>query len=115
MIYRRQSCLDIIRLELYQIDFLFTVCAYLSIGQACNRYTVLHIFRQVLFWAGNQDNHQKIKNPCYPMKIFLGMQQFFFFFLKIKIKNGLLKKKREFQLPQSSKFFCENNIDWSLG
>ena len=25
----------------------------------CTIYTVLHIFRQVLFWAGNQGNHQK--------------------------------------------------------
>ena len=24
-------------------------------------YTVLHMFRQVLFWAGNQGNHQKEK------------------------------------------------------
>ena len=24
-----------------------------------NCYTVLHMFTQVLFWAGNQGNHQK--------------------------------------------------------
>ena len=24
-------------------------------------YTVLHMFTQLLFWAGNQDNHQKFR------------------------------------------------------
>ena len=46
-------------------------------------YTVLHIFRQVLFWAGNQDNHQKFKNPCYPIKMIFEMQHFFF-----EVKNS---------------------------
>ena len=32
-------------------------------------YTVLHIFRQVLFGAGNQGNHQNFENPCFPSNV----------------------------------------------
>jgi hypothetical protein len=41
------------------------------------KYTVLHMFTQVLFWAGNQDNHQKglgIKWHEEHFGIFLGSQ-----------------------------------------
>ena len=45
-------------------------------------YTVLHIFRQVLFWAGNQGNHQNFDPSLLSYKcwlIFIGMKQKFFF------------------------------------
>ena len=32
-------------------------------------YTVLHVFRQVLFGAGNQGNHQNFENSCYPINV----------------------------------------------
>ena len=48
-----------------------------------NRYTVLHIFRQVMFGVGNQGNHQNLEKSLLSYKcwlIFIGMKQFFFFF-----------------------------------
>ena len=57
-------------------------------------YTVLHIFRQVMFLAGNQGNHQNFEKSLLSYKcwlIFIGMKQtkkkFENFFL-----NGWLKK-----------------------
>ena len=58
-------------------------------------YTVLHMFRQVLFGAGNQSNHQNFKKSLLSCKcglIFIGMKQKKIFFLKNKIQNGRLKK-----------------------
>ena len=34
---------------------------FLERGASEARYTVLHIFGQVLFWAGNQGNHQNFE------------------------------------------------------
>jgi hypothetical protein len=51
-------------------------------------YTVLHIFAQVLFWAGNQGNHQNVDPSVLPYKsglIFEGMNQKKLFFSK-KVK-----------------------------
>ena len=59
------------------------------------KYTVLHMFRQVLFGAGNQSNHQNFKKSLLSCKcglIFIGMKQKKIFFLKNKIQNGRLKK-----------------------
>ena len=78
-------------------------------------YTVLHIFRQVLFGPGNQGNHQNFNLSLLSYKcwlIFIGMKQKKG---KFKIQNGRLKKKWEFQLPQFSIFFRQNFRDWSLG
>ena len=60
------------------------------------KYTVLHIFVQVLFLAGNQGNHQNFEPSILPYKfglIFMGMKQYIFFFSKISqsflgSKNG---------------------------
>ena len=44
-------------------------------------YTVLHIFRQVLFGAENQGNHQNFEKSLLSHKcwlIFIGMKQNFF-------------------------------------
>ena len=66
-------------------------------------YTVLHIFRQVLFWAGNQGNHQN--------------------FEKNKNQNGRLKKNEIFNSPNSQYFFVKiagigpyvSRINWFEG
>ena len=34
----------------------------------CYKYTLLHIFAQVLFWAGNQGNHHNFDPSLLPMK-----------------------------------------------
>ena len=59
-----------------------------------NTYTVLHIFRQVLFWAGNQGNHQNFKKSLLSYKcwlIFLGWSK-----KKIKMADS---KKLRFSTP----------------
>ena len=41
-------------------------------------YTELHMFMQLLFWAGNQSNHQNFDPSLLPKKlwlIFMGMKQ----------------------------------------
>ena len=50
-------------------------------------YTVLHMFRQVLFGAGNQSNDQNFEKSLLTNKlwhVFMGMKQKFFFFSKKK-------------------------------
>ena len=86
--------------------------------ESCNKYTVLHIFRQVLVWAENQFNHQNSEKSLLSYKLSLisiGMKQKKYFFLKRKIQNGRLEKTPIFQLRQFSIFFCENFMNWSLG
>ena len=81
-------------------------------------YTVLHIFRQVLFGAGNQGNHQNFEKSLLSYKcwlIFIGMKQKKIFFLKNKIQNGRLKKTEFFNYPQKLSNCRQNFTDWSLG
>ena len=81
-------------------------------------YTVLHMFRQVLFGAGNQSNHQHFEKSLLSCKcglIFIGMKQKNFFFLKNKIQNGRLKKTEFFNYPQKLSNCRQNFTDWSLG
>ena len=87
-------------------------------SQFQNMYTVLHIFRQVLFGAGNQGNHQNFKESLLSYKcglIFIGMKQKKIFFLKNKIQNGRLKKTEFFNYPQKLSNCRQNFTDWSLG
>ena len=79
-------------------------------------YTVLHIFRQVLFGAENQSNHQNFEKSLLSYKfwlIFIWMKQNFFF-LK-NIFKWPTQKNWDFQLPQFSIFFPKNFRNWSLG
>jgi hypothetical protein len=89
-------------------------------------YTVLHIFRQVLFGAGNQGNYQNFEKSLLSYKcwlIFIGMKQKFIFFEKKKIQNGRLKKNEIFNSPNSEYFFMKiswivpwiSRIDWCEG
>ena len=89
-------------------------------------YNVLHIFRQVLFWTGNQCNHQNFDPSLLFYKcwlIFIGMKQ-----IKRKLKKKYKKKwptqkNWDFQLPQFSIFFAKisgigpwvNRINWWEG
>ena len=71
------------------------------------------------FFAGNQSNHQNLENSLLTNKlwcVFLRIKQKkrFIFFLK-KISKWPAQKKCIFQNHQSSKKFCENFWDWSLG
>ena len=62
-------------------------------------YTVLHMFTQLLFWAGNQGNHQNFK----------------LIFLKKANPKWPTQKKLVFQFCQfSTCFFFKNFMDWSL-
>jgi hypothetical protein len=81
-------------------------------------FTVLQMFRQVLFGAANQGNHQNFETSLLSYKcglIFIGMKQTKNFFEKKKNQNGRLKKNCDFQLPQFLIFFHENFMDRSLG
>ena len=72
----------------------------------CYTYTVLHIFRQVLFGAGNQSNHQNFEKSLLSYKyelIFIGMKQ-------KKIQNGRLKKTSFSSSANSQYFFMK--ISW---
>ena len=79
-------------------------------------YIVLHIFTQVLFWAGNQGNHQNVDPSLLSNKLWL-------FFMKMKQKKIFFwknskwptQKKVIFQNRQFLIFFCENSMNWSLG
>jgi hypothetical protein len=82
-------------------------------------YTVLHIFRQVLFGAGNQGNHQNFEKSLLSYKcwlIFIGMKQ-------KQIQNGRLKKTEIFNSPNTQYFFMKilwigprvSRIDWCEG
>ena len=56
---------------------------------------MLHIFRQVLFWAGNQDNHQNFEKSLLTNKlwhVFMGMKQKKIFFWKKNFQNSRQKK-----------------------
>ena len=67
----------------------------------------MHIFRQVLFGAGNQGNHQNFKKTLVSYKcwlIFIGMKQ-------KKIQNGRLKKTEIFNSPNSQYFFMKISLD----
>ena len=78
-------------------------------------YTVLHMFRQVLFGAGNQDNHQNFEKSLLTNKlwyVFMGMKQ-------KKIQNGRFFKIAIFQNRQISKLSWigswVSRIDWCKG
>ena len=65
-------------------------------------YTVLHIFRQVLFGAGNQSNHKNFDLSLLSYKcwlIFIGMKQKNFIYIFFKIKMADLKILRFFNYP----------------
>ena len=67
-------------------------------------YTVLHMFRQVLFGAGNQGNHQNFEKSLLTNKlwhVFMGMKQKKNFFFEKKIQNGRLKKTEFFNFAKS--------------
>ena len=72
-------------------------------------YTVLHMFTQVLFWAGNQDNHQNFDPSLLPKKLwqtFMGMKQkhiFYLFFFKIADS----KKTEIFKTANSQNLFTK--------
>ena len=65
-------------------------------------YTVLHIFRQVLFWAGNEGNHQNFDPSLLSYKCFK------------KFKMADSKKTEIFNSPNSQYFFMKTSRDWSL-
>ncbi len=91
---------------------------YFNKRNRCLNYTVLHIFRQVLFGAGNQGNHQNFEKSLLTNKLWhvlMGMKQKKIFFFEKKISKWPTKKKLIFQFRQFSIFFCENFIDWSFG
>ena len=73
--------------------------------QSQTTYTVLHIFRQVLFWAGNQGNHQNFDPSLLTNKlwlVFMGMKK------KKSKSKWPTQKNNVFQNRQFSIFFCEN-------
>ena len=78
----------------------FVIHSYLATEE--DTYTVLHIFRQVLFGAGNQGNPKISKNPNFD--ILMGMKQKYFFW-----------KKKILNWPILNFFFRENFMDWSFG
>ena len=89
-----------------------------NLAHFSSTYTVVHMFRQVLFGAGNQSNHQTFEKSLLSCKcelIFIAMKQNFFFFLKNKIQNGRLKKTEIFNYPQKLSNCRQNFTDWSLG
>ena len=76
-------------------------------------YTVLHIFRQVLFRTKNQGNHQNFDPSL--LANFHWVEAKFFSFFEKKNSKWPTQKTLIFQLRQFSIFFHENFMDWSLG
>jgi hypothetical protein len=73
-------------------------------------YTVLHFFAQVLFWDGNQGNHQNFDPSILSYKfvlIFMGMKQ-----KKIKMANS---KKLSFSIPPILNIFSQKFQGLVLG
>ena len=65
---------------------------------------MLHMFTQVLFWAGNQGDHQNVDSFMLTKKLWLicmGMNQKILFFLKKIIQNDQLKKIEIFKTANS--------------
>ena len=91
---------------------LFLFCN--AVIQISSTYIVLHMFRQVLFWADNQNNHQNFKKSLLSYKLWLVFKRMKHFFFEKKIKNGRLKKAH---FPESSilNIFRENFMVWSFG
>ena len=46
-------------------------CLFLCLKDLCLLYTVLHIYTQLLFWAGNQGNHQNFDPSLLAKKLWL--------------------------------------------
>ena len=98
---------------------LFSCCKPCKSRQkSIKRYTVMHIFRQVLFGDGNQSNHQNFDPSLLSYKcwlIFIGMKQ--------KNSKWPTQKNLIFQLRQFSIFFMKiswispwvSRIDWCKG
>ena len=81
---------------------LFFLLGILNLCMPC-MYTVLHMFRQVLFWAGNQGNHQNFEKSLLSYKlwhVFMRIKQ-------KKIQNGRLKKTEFFKTTNSQKNFAK--------
>ena len=75
------------------------ISALCNSGHLDVHWTVLHMFTQLLFWAGNQGNHQNFK----------------LIFLKKANPKWPTQKKLVFQFCQfSTCFFFKNFMDWSL-
>ena len=95
--------------------FLFSRVSNLSCYRSM--YTVLHMFRQVLFGAGNQSNHQNFKKSLLSCKcglIFIGMKQKKIFFWKIKFKIAD-SKKLSFSTPPIFNIFLQKFQGLVLG
>ena len=76
-------------------------------------YTVLHMFRQVLFRAENQSNHQNFEKSLLFYKlglVFMEMKQKKKFFLKKKFKMADSKKSSFSNSANSQYFFVK--ISW---
>ena len=90
----KRSCLIEISYYLKYCQLLREYVDCIILKSLPNSYTVFHIFRQVLFWAGNQVNHQNFEknDTSYEIQGCFHFKKQTFFFLKKKIQNGRLKK-----------------------
>ena len=90
------------------------------------RYTVLHMFMQLLFWAGNQSNHQNFDPPLLSKNLwlfFMGLSKKQFFFSKKKNPKWPTQKNLILPNGQFSIFFAKlsgmgpwvSRIDWCEG
>ena len=99
LIFRYSNIFSMIENSMRITLFIFCHCTIILILR--NTYTVLHIFRQVLFGAENQGNHQNFEKSLLSYKfwlIFIGMKQKNFFFEK-KNSKWPTKKKLRFSTP----------------
>ena len=76
-------------------------------------YTVLHMFRQVLFWAGNQGNHQNFEKSLLSYKLWLAF--FACFWAYVGQPDGFWRSWKtqffwvghfEFFFSKKKNFFC---------
>jgi hypothetical protein len=70
-------------------------------------YTVLHMFTQLLFWAGDQNNHQNF-DPSFLLQT---LTDFYVNEAKKKIQNGRHKKTEFFNSANSQK--KNSKISWT--
>ena len=69
---------EVERFQIRIYENIWSINQYFQWYKCTNTYTVLHMFRQVLFGAGNQGNHQNFEKSLLTNKlwhVFMGMKQ----------------------------------------
>ena len=92
-----EDCIESFReLGISVLTFLFSIWGY----------TVLHLFTQLLFWVGKQNNHQNFDPSLLPKKLWL-------IFMRMKHKKVFLEKKK-IKMADSKKLYTLHVISLNV-